>query len=72
MDTRAVVVGVVILIALVAVISLSVPSEKSVEEDRYEQCVDDALDEAEDCLLSGGSDCKAKGEKALDKCKKLQ
>ena len=47
------------------------PSEQ-VGEDQHEQCVEDALEDAEDCLLSGGSDCKAKGEKALEACKKLQ
>ena len=76
MDSKAVVVGLVILVVVVVVISLSGPSEQpsgdSSGDDRYAQCVDDALKEAENCLLSGGSDCKANGEKALDACKKLQ
>ena len=87
MNSKAVVVGVVILVVIVAVILLSGLSEQPVEKptvqqpsaapsqpsvDPYALCVDHALKEAEDCLLSGGSDCKANGEKALDACKKLQ
>jgi len=80
MNTKTVVIGVVILLALIVVISLSgisgPPSERPVGDssgdDKYSRCVDDALRDAENCLLSGGSDCKAKGERALDDCKKLQ
>jgi len=73
MNSKVVIVGLAILIVIVAVISLSVPSEQPVGDsgdNPYSQCVDDALKDAENCLLSGGSDCKANGEKALDACKK--
>ena len=76
MNTKAVVVGLVILLVVVAVILLSGPAVQQPSGDSsgdlYAQCVEDALKEAENCLLSGGSDCKAKGERDLDVCKKLQ
>ena len=84
MNSKTAVVGFVILLVVVVVISLSGPVEKpapTVQQpsqpseqtgDPYAQCVDGALKEAENCLLSGGSDCKAKAERALDDCKKLQ
>lgn len=75
MNSKAVVVGLAILLVVVVVISLSGLSEQPSQPssgDSYAQCVDDTLKEAEDCLLSEGSDCKANSEKALDDCKKLQ
>ena len=47
--------------------------EESVDESAREKCIDDALIEAESCLLGSGdaTACKAESETALEACESL-
>jgi len=75
MNSKTEIVGVAILVVLVGVITIScssAPSQLEQPSGPYAQCVDNVLKEAEDCLLAGGSDCKAKGQRALDDCLPLE
>jgi len=74
MDKRILIGGLALIVLVVVLVSLQAPVEESeapaaVGDGTFANCVDDALLEAERCLLAGEADCKTKTERALDACK---